>query len=79
MTAYTNSIVYPLAPYAPYVFTNLLKPVIRIPYRQKLVVYLDDIVCFGPSYDECVINVKNTIKLLESLGFMLNKDKIKQR
>lgn len=62
---------------APYVFTKLLKPVLELLRNKNLlsVVYLDDILCFGQSYDECANNVRTTTKLLESLGFIINKDK----
>lgn len=62
---------------APFVYTKLLKPVL---YKLRLdghlsVNYLDDFCCIGSSYKQCVENVTATIKLLESLGFIINLNK----
>ena len=54
-----------------------LKPVVKL-LRQKgdlLVVYLDDFLILGRSYDECVYNVEQTLKLLSYLGFLNNYEK----
>lgn len=59
---------------APLVFTKILKPVVKL-LRQKgvlLVVYLDDFLILGKSYDECEYNVTLTLKLLTHLGFLIN-------
>lgn len=62
---------------APYVFTKLLKPVMEYLRNQNMlsVIFLDDILCFGQTYDECVTNVNNTITLLKTLGFIINTGK----
>jgi hypothetical protein len=62
---------------APFVFTKLLKPVISH-LRNKgllIIVYLDDLICIGNSYDDCLSCVTETIKLLEHLGFVINYPK----
>lgn len=62
---------------APYVFTKLLKPIVKFLRNQgcMLVVYLDDILIIGNSYEECKNNVKTVIKLFEYLGFLVNYGK----
>lgn len=62
---------------APRVFTKIMKEVIAYLRKQghKSVIYLDDVLCIGNNYEECVINVRETLKLLESLGFVVNHDK----
>lgn len=39
------------------------------------VIYLDDILCIESQADRCELNARDTIKLLESLGFKINKKK----
>lgn len=71
-----NALPYGLS-IAPRVFTKLMKEVITH-LRNKgfqSVIYLDDILCIGDSYEECRRNVNETCKLLECLGFVLNKQK----
>ncbi|CAD6208818.1 GSCOCG00003625001-RA-CDS, partial [Cotesia congregata] len=61
----------------PLTFTKLLKPVINY-LRLKgflSIVYLDDFLCLGDSIEECSENLWQTIKLLESLGFIVNFEK----
>ena len=62
---------------SPYVFTKILKPVAQFlrSKRYRSVFYLDDILLFGHTYEDCKQNVKVTKQLLESLGFILNKEK----
>ncbi|XP_046744290.1 uncharacterized protein LOC124410169 [Diprion similis] len=62
---------------APYVFTKLMKPI-----AQKLrskgfvsVFYLDDILLFGQSAQDCRKNVRETRKLIEKTGLTLNMEK----
>lgn len=62
---------------APRIFTKLMKPV-----YSKLralgfvnIGYIDDSLLCGDSIEACDINVKETIKLLSSLGFFINKEK----
>lgn len=59
---------------SPYVFTKIMKPVVN---KLRLlgflsIIYLDDILCIGDSYESCAMNVKQTMKLLEDLGFVIN-------
>lgn len=61
----------------PYIFTKLLKPVVSY-LRNKgffIVNYLDDFLCLGNSYDECLNCVTKTIDLLNHLGFIINYEK----
>lgn len=62
---------------APYIFTEVLKPVIA--YLRNLgypsVVYLDDILLTGNTYEECLHNVSETCSLLKKLGFIINEKK----
>lgn len=62
---------------APRVFTKIMKEVIAYLRKQghKSVIYLDDILCIGNNYDECATNVRETLKLLECLGFVVNYEK----
>lgn len=63
---------------APYVFTKIMKPVILY-LRFKLgllsVVYLDDFLLLDKSYNRCLKNLQKTVFILESLGFLINKEK----
>lgn len=63
----------------PRVFTKLMRPVIQVLRKQgkKSVIYLDDILCVAGSYENCRNNVRLTISLLESLGFIINYKKSK--
>lgn len=62
---------------APRVFTKVMREVIaHLRYRgYQSVFYLDDILCIGDSYDQCVDNVNATLKLLNCLGFTVNYGK----
>jgi hypothetical protein len=64
---------------APSVFTKLLKPVMA--HLRKLglmsIFYIDDILCIGCTYKECEANVRYTVSLLQSLGFIINDEKSK--
>lgn len=62
---------------APYVFTKLLKPVVGFLRERgiRLVIYLDDLICFGSSYNECSNNAKIVKNLLTCLGFVINYEK----
>lgn len=62
---------------APRLFTKLLKPVYST-LRQNGHVnssYIDDSFLAGDSYQECLINVSDTVDLLEFVGFMINNEK----
>lgn len=71
-----NAMPYGLS-VAPRTFTKVMKEVISHLRFQgfKNVFYLDDILCIGDNYDECLKNVKATLKLLECLGFVINYEK----
>lgn len=62
---------------APYIFTKILNPVITH-LRSKgflSVRYLDDILCLGNTYSECMDNVNHTINALSKVGFVINYTK----
>lgn len=64
---------------APLVFTKLLKPIAAY-LRSKgfiIAIYLDDVICIGNTYKDCLICVTETMKLLVSLGFVINFAKSK--
>lgn len=50
---------------APRVFTKIMKEVMSNLRSRglKSVIYLDDILCIGDSFQECLNNVKETLKL----------------
>lgn len=62
---------------APYIFTKILKPVTQHLRLQGvlLVIYLDDILIFGKTVQDCLRNIRLTKQLLESLGFLINIEK----
>jgi hypothetical protein len=62
---------------APLVFTKLLKPAIESLRSQgiRLVIYLDDIICLGSTFDECLANTQTTCSVLKCLGFIINTEK----
>lgn len=62
---------------APFVFTKLLKPVIEHLRNKgiRIVLYLDDAICLGSSYEECLQNTNYVTSLLEKLGFIINNTK----
>lgn len=62
---------------APCIFTKLLKPVMATLRSRGFlsVTYLDDILCLGNSYENCMQNVTETIKMLTDLGFLINYEK----
>lgn len=62
---------------APYIFTKILKPVAKILRLQGIVIifYLDDILLMGRNKIECHQNTLTAVKLLQSLGFIINWDK----
>ena len=58
-------------------FTKLMKTSIatlRID-GHMIVIYIDDLINVGLTFDECVKNVTASIKLLNSLGFIIHPDK----
>lgn len=62
---------------APLVFTKLMKPVISSLRKQGLlsVVFLDDFLLIGHTYQDCQQNVYITLSTLERLGFVINYKK----
>lgn len=71
-----NALPYGLS-LAPRTFTKIMKEVITFLRYQgyKNVFYLDDILCIGDNFSDCLNNVNATLKLLECLGFVINYDK----
>lgn len=71
-----NAMPYGLA-IAPRCFTKITKEVVTHLRSKgyKSVHYLDDFLCLGRNYNECIANVRETILLLECLGFVINYDK----
>lgn len=64
---------------APYAFTKLMKPVISHLRKSGYlsVIYLDDFLLLGRTYAIGLENVQKTCNLLESLGFIINREKSK--
>ncbi|XP_071127737.1 uncharacterized protein [Mytilus edulis] len=62
---------------APRIFTKLLKPVLSSLRKEGYVncAYIDDILLVGDTYEECLNNVQETMKLFDSLGFTIHKEK----
>lgn len=62
---------------SPYVFTKIMKPVMNALRIQGLlsVIYLDDILCIGRTYNLCKLNLERAVSLLKKLGFLLNYKK----
>lgn len=62
---------------APRIFTKLLKPMLSNLRKLGHVncAYIDDILLYGDSFDECLKNVKDTMKLIDNLGFTINIEK----
>lgn len=64
---------------APFVFTRVMKAVVKFLRNEGFssVIYLDDFLCIESSFEKCRENVRETIKLLEWLGFLINYKKSK--
>lgn len=62
---------------APYVFTKIMKPVISYLRLLKilLVIYLDDLLIMGPSFESCSKSADIALALLQNLGFIINFNK----
>ena len=58
-------------------FTKLMKPVYSTLRKQSFesVAYLDDSFLMAATFSECVNNVKTSVTLLKSLGFVIHPDK----
>ncbi|KAJ8915276.1 hypothetical protein NQ315_014784 [Exocentrus adspersus] len=54
-----------------------MKPVMKIlrSWGFLSTIYLDDILCFGLTYESCKENVNTTMKVLQELGFLVNYKK----
>ena len=62
---------------SPYVFTKLLKPIVKM-LREKglrVVIYLDDLLVIAKDPETCSEHAATAINLLQSLGFIINFDK----
>ena len=62
---------------APRIFTKLLKPVAAF-LRQRgvrMILYLDDFLILGSTYQEAQSHTALAVSLLESLGFAINREK----
>ena len=59
------------------VFTKLTKVPFSVLREKGLisVVFVDDSYLHGDTYDNCLFNIKNTIQLLNSLGFTKHPNK----
>lgn len=62
---------------APRVFTKLLRPVMTHLRKQGIrsVIYLDDLLLMDQRKDYLTLKVAQVVELLESLGFMVNREK----
>ena len=62
---------------APRIFTKLMKPVFATLRRlgHTNLGYIDDLYLQSDSYDECLENISDTIRVLEELGFTINREK----
>ena len=58
-------------------FTKLMKPpMVTLRLQGHIVtIYIDDLINVGLTFDECVENVITSIKLLNSLGFIIHPEK----
>ena len=61
---------------APRTFTKILKPAQAVLRRKgiRIVCYIDDILVFGNTLDECSRNVADVCELLYNLGYTVNKE-----
>jgi hypothetical protein len=63
--------------WAPYIFTKLMRPVVE--HLRSLgifcVIYLDDLLLFGPSKDHVTSALETTLSLYETLGMIVNTEK----
>jgi hypothetical protein len=62
---------------SPRVFTKVLRPVVAALRHQgiRMVIYLDDLLVMASSKNECSKHLMMAVKLLQSLGFVINKEK----
>lgn len=62
---------------APFCFTKLLKPVIKVLRVEGIfcVNYLDDFLIIADTFEACQKSTLFTVRLLENLGFLINREK----
>ena len=62
---------------APRKFTKLMKVVFSTLRKlgHTVIAYIDDSLLLGDTYDDCATNIKDTVLLLDSLGFTIHPDK----
>lgn len=62
---------------APFCFTKLMKPVLKNLRQAGIacVNYLDDFLILGDTFEDCQRNVHFTVSVLQSLGFLINREK----
>ena len=62
---------------APRIFTKLLKPVAAFLRKRgvRMILYLDDFLVLGSTYQEAQSHTALAVSLLESLGFTINREK----
>ncbi|XP_062572587.1 uncharacterized protein LOC134234524 [Saccostrea cucullata] len=62
---------------APRIFTKIMKPVFAElrKFGHLNVIYIDDVLLLGNTKDECEVNLRDTVKSLDSLGFTIHPDK----
>ncbi|KAK3100452.1 hypothetical protein FSP39_020111 [Pinctada imbricata] len=62
---------------SPRVFTKLLKPVFSILHQRGFssVIYIDDILLVGDTFEDCEANIRNTMSMLDNLGFTVHPGK----
>ena len=63
---------------APRIFTKLLKPVAAFLRKRgvRMILYLDDFLILGSTYQEAQSHTAMAVSLLESLGFTVNLEKL---
>ena len=62
---------------SPFIYTKVLRVVVNYLRSKGLlsVIYMDDMLCLGNNFNECDINLRETIKTLTSLGFLISNKK----
>jgi len=62
---------------APRIFTKIMRPVIAYLRAQgfRSVIFLDDCLCIGNSFESARLNCQTTLHCLQSLGFVINWEK----
>ena len=63
--------------FAPCKFTKLMKPVFALLRRKghSNSGYIDDSILVSDSFNECEVNVQDTVSLMETLGFITHEKK----